>query len=295
MTDYGRPIEFGVFPVPNAADYEDIVELVVAADQAGLDFVGIQDHPYQKRYLDTMVLIADLLARTSQIRFFPDVANLPLRPPAVLAKTAASLDVMSGGRFELGLGAGGFWEAITAIGGPQRSPGEALKALEEAIDISRLMWSDERSIRYTGEHYSVSGVKPGPQPAHPMEIWLGVYGPRALALLGRTADGWLPSVPSMPIEVLDEKHAIIDAAAREAGRDPASIRRLANVNGVITDGESNGFLEGPPDQWVDELTMLATQHGIDTFILWSKGDLNEQTLRFAELVPTIRQSIAAAR
>ena len=87
-----------------------------AADEGGIDLVGIQDHPYQWRYVDTWTLIAWLAARTERIRFFPDVANLPLRPPAVLAKAAASLDVLSGGRVELGLGAGAFWEAIGADG-----------------------------------------------------------------------------------------------------------------------------------------------------------------------------------
>jgi alkanesulfonate monooxygenase SsuD/methylene tetrahydromethanopterin reductase-like flavin-dependent oxidoreductase (luciferase family) len=86
-----------------------------------LDLIGIQDHPYQRRFLDTFALIGDLLARTERLRFFPDVANLPLRQPAMLAKAGASLDVMSGGRFELGLGAGAFWEAIAAMGGPARS------------------------------------------------------------------------------------------------------------------------------------------------------------------------------
>ena len=87
------------------------------ADELGLDLIGIQDHPYQRRYLETWALIADLIARTERIRFFPDVANLPLRWPAMIAKQAATLDVRSGGRFELGLGSGAFWDAIGAMGG----------------------------------------------------------------------------------------------------------------------------------------------------------------------------------
>ena len=87
------------------------------ADEAGLDLVGIQDHPYQRRFLDTWALMAFVLAQTSRISVFPDVANLPLRPPRMMAKAAASLDVLSGGRFELGLGAGAFWDGIEAMGG----------------------------------------------------------------------------------------------------------------------------------------------------------------------------------
>ena len=114
-------MRIGVSLVPNAEDHETLVEVAAAADRAGLDLIGIQDHPYQRRFLDTWMLMADLLARTERITVLPDVANLPLRPPAMLAKAAASLDAMSGGRFELGLGAGAQWDRIATMGGPRRS------------------------------------------------------------------------------------------------------------------------------------------------------------------------------
>lgn len=293
--DYGHKLKFGIFPVPNATDLEDLVDLVREADSLGLDLVGIQDHPYQRRFVDTFTLITALAVKTEHIRFFPDVASLPLRPPAILAKVAATIDLISSGRFELGLGAGAFWEAIGAIGGPRRSAGEAFQSLEEAIDIFRLMWSDERSVRYHGNHYQLGGVKPGPQPAHPIGIWLGVGGPRALNLLGRKADGWIPSIPSMPIETLNDRHDAIDQGAIEAGRDPSEIRRLANVNGVITTGNTEGFLRGPADQWIDQLSELALDHRIDSFILWPDGDPLRQTRLFADLVPAVEAAVAAGR
>src|SRR4051812_14612577 len=113
-------VEFGVFVTPTAAGVDDGVAQGMAAEAAGLDLVGIQAPPYQRRFLDPWSLIPFLAARTSRLRFFPDVANLPLRPPAVMAKAAASIDVLSGGRFELGLGAGAFWEGIEAMGGRAR-------------------------------------------------------------------------------------------------------------------------------------------------------------------------------
>src|SRR3954466_3334838 len=198
-------VEFGIFPVPNAAEADELVERVIAAEQAGLDLVGIQDHPYQRRFLDTWSLIPFLAARTSRIRFFPDVANLPLRPPAVMAKAAATIDLLSGGRFELGLGAGAFWEGIGAMGGPQRAPKESVDALEEAIQVIRLMWSSERSVSFEGEHYSLDGVHPGPPPAHPIGIWLGAYGPRMMRVTGGLADGWLPSLPRLPLDEVPGK------------------------------------------------------------------------------------------
>src|SRR3954468_9925991 len=170
-------VEFGIFPVPNAAEPDELLGRVTAAEQAGLDLVGIQDHPYQRRFLDTWSLIPFLAARTSRVRFFPDVANLPLRPPAVMAKAAATIDVLSGGRFELGLGAGAFWEGIGAMGGPQPTAKESVDALEEAIEVIRLMWSGERTIEFEGEHHRLKGLHPGPPPAHDIGIWLGAYGP----------------------------------------------------------------------------------------------------------------------
>ena len=284
-----RAIKFGYFLIPNA----DLPLLSIAAkvERLGLDYIAVQDHPYQRRFVDTWTLLSMIAARTSRIGLFPDVANLPLRPPAVMAKAAASIDVLSDGRFELGLGAGGFWDAIEAYGGPRRSPGAALQALAEAIEVIRKVWSGERNLRFEGQYYRLRGAHSGPVPVHPIGIWLGVYGPRALKLAGQVADGWVPSFRGNLAGLADMTKRL-DEAALEAGRDPASIRRILNVNGVITDGESNGILQGPVSQWVDELTDLAITYRFDTFIFCGEGQ--SQLPRFAEqVVPAVRAQIAA--
>ena len=286
---YGRQLELGVFPVPNADDLEDVRAQARRAEALGLDLIGIQDHPYQRRYLETWGLLADLIARTERIRFFPDVANLPLRGPAMIAKQAATLDVLSGGRFELGLGSGAFWDAIGAMGGPVRSPREALESLEEAIEIIRLFWGGERSIAFEGRHYRVKGLHPGPPPAHPIEIWLGVGKPRGLALLGRAADGWVPSLTWARPELVPPMMAAIDEGARGAGRDPGEIRRLLNVSGKIVDGGTSELLVGPPEHWVETLTLFARDLGFDTFLFWANDEPEEQLERFAtEVAPALR-------
>ncbi|MFJ9368625.1 LLM class flavin-dependent oxidoreductase [Nocardia sp. NPDC101769] len=296
MADYGRPVEFGAFPTPDAARAPDVLALAQLAERAGLEFVAIQDHPYQSRFLDTWSLMAVVLARTERIRVFPDVANLPLRPPAVMAKAAASLDILSGGRFELGLGAGAFWEAITAMGGPSRTPGRAAAALEEAVDVIRLLWSGEHSVRYDGECYRLAGVHPGPRPAHPVGIWLGVLGPRLLNMLGRKADGWCPSSSYVPPEKLPALQHRIDDGAAAAGRDAREIRRVYNVFGAITDGPSGGFLVGPPRKWVEELTVLALEYGMDTFVFGAEADDPVQHQRWAaEVVPAVREEVSRHR
>lgn len=291
MTDYGRVPTFGIFPTPAASDLTRLWEAVEVADREGLDLIGVQDHPYQRRFVDTFTLLAAIAARTRNVTVFPDVACLPLRSPAVLAKASVSIDILSNGRFELGLGAGAFWEAIEAMGGPRREPAQALQALSEAIDVARLMWSDQPSVRYRGRHYRLGGVKPGPAPAHQIGIWLGVHGPKALQLLGEKADGWIPSIPRVSLEDLDAKQEAIDQAAVAAGRRPGDIRRLANIRGTITDGASDGFLQGPPGRWVEEVAGLAVGHGIDSFILWPEGDLVEQTGRFAAVAAEVRGSV----
>jgi alkanesulfonate monooxygenase SsuD/methylene tetrahydromethanopterin reductase-like flavin-dependent oxidoreductase (luciferase family) len=233
----------GVFVVPDGEDPARTLAQIDAADATGLDLVGVQDHPYQRRYLDTWTLLAYAAARTEHVRLVPDVVNLPLRPPAVLAKAAASLDVLSGGRVELGLGAGAFWDGIEAMGGTRLSGPESVDALEEAIAVLRAFWGMERRVA-------------GPAPAHPIEVWLGAYGPRMMAVTGRLADGWLPSVPRMPVEEVDERQARIDEAARRAGRDPGDVRRLCNFTP-----------DGDPSTWAEQIERLAVEHRFEGFVL----------------------------
>ena len=295
MADYGRELEFGVSVEPLADPQDWATRIVVAADRVGLDLVGIQDHPYQRRFLDTWTLISTLVPVTGRIRFFPDVASLPLRPPAMLAKAAASLDVISGGRVEMGLGAGAFWDAIVAMDGPRRSPAEAVRSVEEAIKIMRLVWSDERSLRFEGEIYSLRGMRPGPRPIHEIGIWVGAYGPRMLALIGRLADGWVPSYGYASPERIQEMQPRIDEGAERAGREAAQIRRAYNLSGRIGEG-GDGPLDGPISQWVEELTRFALELGMDTFIYWPQEDHTRQVEVFAqEVVPAVREAVAAER
>lgn len=289
MPDYGRELKFGYFLVPDAT--APLLGTAREVERRGLDYIGIQDHPYQRRFVDAWVLMSMIASATSRVRVFPDVSNLPLRPPAVMAKAAASLDVLSGGRFDLGLGAGSFWDAIVAYGGPRRVPAEALAALTEAIEVIRRIWSGERNLRWEGQYYRLAGAHSGPVPTHPIGIWLGVYGPRALRLAGRTADGWVPSFGGELAPII-QMAARLDESATDAGRDPGQIRRLLNVGGAITDGASDGMFHGPVQQWAEELAQMV-QHGFDTFIF---GGEPAQLASFAEeVVPATRALVAAVR
>src|SRR5262249_6801518 len=294
MADYGLPLQFGLSVIPETAALDEIQRLVEVADETGLDLVAIQDHPYQHRFVDTWTLIAFLAAQTTRVRFFPDVADLGMRPPAMLAKAAASLDRVSGGRVELGLGAGAFWDAIAAMGGPRRTPAEALEATEEAIHIARLVWGAEPSVSFEGHHYHLRGYHPGPPPAHPIGIWLGAVKPRMLGLTGRRADGWVsPLNIYLPSEQVPAAQALIDRAAESVGRAPSEIRRIYNVVGAIgADTLGQDGLNGSLDTWAGTLGRWATELGFDTFIYWPRSASPEQVRSFAlEVVPHTREIV----
>ncbi|WP_353951654.1 LLM class flavin-dependent oxidoreductase [Knoellia sp. S7-12] len=291
MPDYGLDVEFGIFPSPDAARHHEVLELAQLADVLGLDHVSIQDHPYQAAHLDTWTLLSAIGSRTTQIRLSTNVANLPLRPPVVLAKAAASLDLLTGGRVELGLGAGAFWDGIEAAGGGGKTPKESVDALVEAMTIIRSFWAGERG-RLDGEHYSNHGLKPGPRPAHDIPIWLGAYKPRMIRLTGQLADGWVPSMGYADPPALPDLSARLDEAAVAAGRAPQDIRRIYNIFGQF--GSGSGLFRGTPKDWAEQLTDLAVGIGMDTFIVGA--DDPDFVRRFAaEVMPLTRELVAAER
>ena len=292
MTDYGHDLEFGLFPSPDAARAHHVLELAALAEVSGLDLLTVQDHPYQARHLDAWTLLSVVAARTSTLRVAPNVANLPLRNPVVLAGSVASLDLLSGGRVELGIGAGGFFDPVVAAGGVRLTPGQAVDALEEAIGVIRAMWAGAGSVRLEGEHHRAVGLHSGPAPAHPVGIWVGAYKPRMLRLTGRLADGWLPSAGYAGPEVLAELNARIDEAATAAGRAPEAVRRLYNVSGSF--GSGGGFLRGGPADWAEQLAALTLEQGMATYILGT--DDPDDVRRFGEEVaPLVRDLVATER
>ncbi|GAA0991501.1 hypothetical protein GCM10009555_078920 [Acrocarpospora macrocephala] len=280
--------------MPKAAGGERLVRRAVMAEEVGLDILGVQDHPYQPSFLDTWTLLPMLAARTTRIRLFPDVINLPLRPPAVLARGAASLDILSGGRVELGLGAGYFWDGILAMGGPGHSPGEAVEAVEEAMVVLRALWTPGDPVVLQGDHYRLDGAQPGPFPPHPIGVWLGAYKRRMLELSGRLADGWVPSSGYAAPEELGGLTKIVDTAAENAGRDPGDVRRIYNISGRFSSLSSAEFLNGPPAQWAEQLAELTFNHGFSVFIMSADDEYALKTFA-AEVAPAVRELVGKER
>ncbi|WP_425595375.1 LLM class flavin-dependent oxidoreductase [Pseudonocardia thermophila] len=281
MPDYGHPLRFGSFITPRNRPVSRPADLALLSEEHGLDLVTFQDHPYQPQFHDTWTLLAWVAARTERIALAGNVLNLPLRQPAVLARAAASLDLLTGGRVRLGIGAGGFWDAIAAMGGKRLTPAESVDALREAIEVMRGIWNtdDTGLLRAGGMHHRVDGAKRGPAPAHPIPIWVGAYKKRMLELTGTVADGWLPSMPYLKPGDITRGNAIIDAAAKAAGRDPREIERLLNIT---------------PQESVEDIVSLALDEGISTFIL--AGDDPRLLERFGrDVAPAVREAVERGR
>lgn len=289
--DYGHELEFGAFLTPDAAHLDRLFENAQLADVLGLDIVCLQDHPYAAQQGDMWTLLSAIGARTTAVRLAPNVACLPLRPPVVLAKAAATLDLVTGGRVELGLGAGAFWDGIAAAGGPRRTPKQAVDALEEAMAIIRAFWAGD-PVRFAGEHYSAAGLKPGPVPTHDIPIWLGAYKPRMLRVTGRLADVWIPSMGYADSTDLLAMNATIDEATIAAGRAPEAVRRAYNIFGTF--GRDAGFLKGSAHEWAEQLAELTLTAGVSTYVLGS-DDARALATFAHEVAPAVRELVTAER
>jgi alkanesulfonate monooxygenase SsuD/methylene tetrahydromethanopterin reductase-like flavin-dependent oxidoreductase (luciferase family) len=283
MADYGQDLRFGTFITPVSAHPRQVIDLAVLSDRLGFDLVTFQDHPYQPALLDAWSLLAFVAARTERIHLSANVSNLPLRLPVVLARSSTTIDLLSDGRFELGLGAGGFWDAIEAVGGRRLTPAQSVDALEEAIRVIRAIWAvgEPGGANVDGEFYSVRGAKRGPASPHPIGISIGAYKSRMLRLTGRVADGWIPSFGYLEsLDAFARMNALVDEGAEQSGRSPADIRRWLNI--------------GAADATVDRLVELAVEHGTSGFIL--AGDDAATMERFAEeVMPAVRERVMSAR
>ncbi|MFI7608680.1 LLM class flavin-dependent oxidoreductase [Micromonospora sp. NPDC049366] len=277
---------------PDAARADDGVRLASAAEEAGLDYLAIQDHPYQAAHLDSWTWLTHLAGQTSRIGFMTDVADMQLRPPAMLAKAALTFNALHHGRLALGVGGGAFADGIAAMGGTRRSNPEMVTYTEEAFRVLRPALSGD-FVRLRGAQHLIEGYQAGPVPAVPVPVWLGAQGPKMLAVAGRTADGWISplNIYVTPDEV-PAKQKIIDGSARAAGRDPAAIRRIYNVIGVIGTARGVRGLSGGVEQWADTLADWSTRLRFDTFIFWPVAEPQSQLELFAgEVIPAVRERV----
>ena len=301
MPDYGHEIEFGYFLIPDAGDPEGVLETARLADRLGYDLLAVQDHPYQPAHLDSLALLGVILARTERIRVFQDVGNLPLRPPAVFAKAAATLDLLSGGRFEAGLGAGGFLQAAEAMGAPALTPGRA----------SRRWRRPSRSCARAGTPTGAAlrraplpapGCAPRPRAGAPDRHLAGRReAARARAHRSRRRRLGRPA---------DELHAS-SLCGRGAGRhrprraqgrprplrDPAHLQRARRVHRgrARAGGDTDEAILGPPEHWAEVLTHFALDLGFSTLPLIAPPGPDTLRTFIEDVAPQVRERVATER
>ena len=214
--------------------WEEWLSLARVAEDAGIEALFRSDH-YRSIFRnppaeahDAWTSIAAAAAVTSGIRFGTMVSPVGYRHPALLARVCATADRISGGRVELGIGGGWYEREHREHGfifedGPTR-----FSRLEEQVALMRRLWTEE-SVTYDGEFDRITGAGIAPLPVQrPIPVWFGAQSERAYRRAGRLADGWFPQVSPGP--ELDQAKEVVDAAAREAGRDPAQLGMEGRVS-----------------------------------------------------------------
>jgi alkanesulfonate monooxygenase SsuD/methylene tetrahydromethanopterin reductase-like flavin-dependent oxidoreductase (luciferase family) len=287
---------FGLNVSTSAARGDDPLAVARRAEATGFDFVSANDHPCGTNpNYETWTMLSWIAASTSRVKVASRVLGVPYRAPAMVAKMAESLDRLSGGRLILGLGGGYSDEEFRAFGLRVPSPRQKVDGLEDAMHITRGLWS-QRKFSYEGRQYHTEAAELEPKPEHPIPIWLGTYGPRALALTGRLANGWIPTLsPDAPPERIPAMRDAILDAANQAGRDADAITCVYNLQIRVDDRvEPDPYtVSGTPDAIVDRLVDFV-ELGFGAMNLSPIGpNLDGQIERLGhEIVPEIRRAVA---
>lgn len=229
-------VEFGVYVPQLALSFDEMVQRAVDCERLGYDSMWLFDHFYGPGTPDVpsyeaWTIATALLARTTALRVGHLVLCNSFRHPALLAKMATTLDVISGGRLDFGIGSGSVEEEHHQVGLPWGSMRERSERLGETLEIITRMFSSPRTT-FEGVHYTVHDLPniPAPvqQPRPPIHV--GGAGPRfTVPLVARYADVW--NVPTYALDRIDELNDVLDAECEHIGRDPHSIRR--SLEGVL--------------------------------------------------------------
>jgi alkanesulfonate monooxygenase SsuD/methylene tetrahydromethanopterin reductase-like flavin-dependent oxidoreductase (luciferase family) len=289
-------VRFGLILHTTADEPAKPVGIARQAADLGFDYLGVHRDVLagQPVSFETMTLVTWLAARTSRIQLVTNVLAVPNRHPVLLAKAAATLELLSAGRLVLGLGAGGAVndQLLRAVGLRPGSPAAKVAALEEVIDILRGAWRGE-PFSHDGQHFRLDKAQVGPAPICPIPVWLGAYGNRMLALTGRKADGWLPSSFYLAPDAAAGALRRVQAAAAQAGRDPAELTYAYNVGIDLSTSATTrpGMICGPVGTAAKSLAALA-RDGFGVLNLWPAQDTAQQRHRLGtELIPAVRNEL----
>jgi F420-dependent oxidoreductase-like protein len=288
-----RRLKWGIQSSPQHVTYEELLQLWLHADALGYDSAWLFDHfmpisgDRTGPCFEGWMMLTALAAQTNQIHVGCLVTSIIYRHPALLAKMGATLDVISGGRLELGLGAGWFEAEAAAYGMHFPSTGERLEQLDEGLQVIRKLWTQETSD-FHGTHFRLSGARCEPKPIQKPTptIWVGGQGERVtLRIVAEQADGW--DMDMLPLSVYDHKLTILNEHCERARRDPGSLRKMIHFSGVIAEDNQKAqvradtlakdwnttvddlrgrVLMGTPQQAAEQLAAYA-ERGVEHFVL----------------------------
>jgi probable F420-dependent oxidoreductase len=262
------------FPPGEILGWRAVANAATRAESLGYDSIWISDHFFLDvgRYgapagphgtIEPFTALAAIAAVTERIRLGTLVACAPLRHPAIVAKMSSTIDLVSGGRFDLGLGAGWFEPEFAAFGYPFGTVGERFRALEEAVEAIALLFADAGPVTFDGVTVRLDGAFNHPPPSQPggPPIWLGGKGgDRLLGLVARRASGWNLSWRATP-SAYAARAAALERRCEEAGRDPATARRSIGLYALIgEDGKDlqarwQGLREWAPGRSLDGVSL----------------------------------------
>lgn len=274
-------MKFGIYLPQVAIGFEDILGRALECERLGYDGLWLYDHLYSPGQpdlpsLEAWTLTTALLARTTRLRVGQLVSCNSFRHPALIAKMAATADVISGGRLEFGIGSGSVELEHQQAGLPWGTARERAERLAEALEIITRMFAGS-PVTWEGKHYAVRDLPSLPPPAQRPRppIHVGGAGPRfTLPLVARHADVW--NVPTYALDRLTELNGLLDAECEKIGRDPGEIRR--SVEGVL--------VVAPPDQLDEAMARARRRYGWPGFGLDAGGFAGtpaQVTDRIAEL------------
>lgn len=282
---------FGVNVPTSATPGADPVTIARTAEALGFDFASASDHPCGiAPTFENWTMLTWIAASTSRIKVATRVLGVPYRSPAMVAKMAETLDRLSGGRLILGLGGGYSDDEFRAFGLRVPAARDKVDGLEEAITITRGLWS-QPSYTFGGRLHHVTAADIEPKPGHHIPIWLGTFGDRALAVTGRLADGWIPSLGHATASQLSAMRDKVLTAALQAGRTAADLTCALNIEvqiGTHIDPRP-GLITGPPAEVTACLLEFVTA-GFTAFNFMPAGELHIDQLEqlAAHVLPGLR-------
>ena len=318
---FAGQVRFGIHAGPQHVTFQEYLELWQQAEAWGLDWASVFDHfiPIQTDpegpCFEGLTLLSALAAHTKTIRCGILVVGNTYRHPALLANIATTIDHVSGGRLELGLGAG-WWEMEhEQYGVPLHRPGRRIRMLGEAAQIVRSLWREPRTT-FEGRYYQLEGALSEPKPLQDpaIPLWIGGGGEQlTLRVAAESADGW--NAFFMPLEQYRHKLDVLARHCADLGRDPGDIRKSIMVSAVVRNTEaeveehfarltSRGLeenqlraqtLAGTPEQVVDRLVPYL-EAGAGDFLLMTRQPYDYTSIELwgTAVAPLMRKRLAGA-